>query len=67
MDDKRIYCTELIHKAYHESSGQQLGTLVRLGDLNWRAPENTIRHFERGRLPLDREMTTPRQMAQTDH
>ena len=64
MDDDRIYCTELIYKAYHQSSGQQLGKLVRLGDLDWRPFENTIKHFERGPVPLDREMITPMHMAQ---
>ena len=66
MDDERIYCTELIYKAFHQSSGQQLGTLVRLGDLNWRPFENTIEHFEGGPAPLDREILTPKHMAQAD-
>lgn len=63
MDDDHIYCTELIYKAYRDSSGQQLGTLVRLGDLNWRPFENSIKHFENGPVPLDREMITPKDMA----
>ena len=64
MDDEYIYCTELIYKAYQESSGQQLGTLVRFGNLNWRPFESTIKHFERGPVPLDRKMITPKHMAQ---
>ena len=64
MDDERIYCTELIYKAYRESSGQELGELVRLGDLNWRPFEDTIEHFESGPVPLDREMITPKGMAE---
>lgn len=64
MDDDRIYCTELIYKAFRESSGQQLGRLVRLGDLNWRPFEDTIRHFEGGPVPLEREMITPRDLAE---
>lgn len=60
MDDDHIYCSELIYKAYkHASNGEELGTLVRLGDLPWRPFEETIRHFERGPVPLDREMITP--------
>ena len=67
MDDDYIYCTELIYKAYRASSGgQQLGELVRLGDLNWRPYESTIKHFERGPVPLDRGITTPKAMAQAD-
>jgi hypothetical protein len=64
MDDDRIYCTELIYKSYREASGQQLGKLVRLGDLNWRSFEDTIKHFENGPVPLDREMITPKDMAE---
>lgn len=64
MDDDRIYCTELIYKAYRQSSGQQLGKLARLGDLNWHPFEDTIKHFENGPVPLDREMITPKDMAE---
>ena len=65
MDDDSIYCSELIYKAYRNASGgQQLGTLVRLGDLNWRPYESTIKHFERGPAPLDRIMITPKHLAQ---
>ena len=64
MDDEHIYCTELIYKAFRDSSGgQQLGSLVRLGDLNWQPYEKSIQHFERGPVPLERQMITPRQMA----
>lgn len=63
MDDERIYCTELIYKAYRGAARQPLGRLSRLGDLNWRPYEATIEHFEGGPAPLDREMITPREMA----
>lgn len=64
MDDDAIYCSELIYKAYRDaSSGELLGHLDRLGDLNWRPYESTIRHYEGGQLPLDREMITPKAMA----
>lgn len=63
MDDEQIYCSELIFKAYRESSGEQLGTLVRMGDLNWRPFQETIKHFEQGPVPLDREMITPKDLA----
>ncbi|MBM4074579.1 MAG: hypothetical protein FJ267_02895 [Planctomycetes bacterium] len=66
MDDDRIYCSELIYKAYRESSGQQLGKLVRLGDLNWHPFDETIRYFEGGPVPLDREMITPKDMAEAN-
>jgi hypothetical protein len=64
MDDERIYCSELIYKAYRDSSGQQLGELVRLGDLNWKPFAKTIEHFENGPVPTDREMITPRDLSE---
>lgn len=63
MDDERIYCTELIYKAFEQACGQQLGELERLEDLNWKPHEESIRHFEQGPVPLEREMITPKQMA----
>lgn len=63
MDDDRIYCSELIYKAYHKSSGQPIGELVRLGDLNWQPFEETIKFFEDGPVPVDRELITPRALA----
>ena len=66
MDEERICCTELIYKAYHDASAQQLGRLVRLGELDWRTYEATIRHYEGGPTPLDREMITPKDMARAE-
>ena len=65
MDDEQIYCSELIYKAFAAASdGQQLGTLVQLGDLNWQPWQETIRYFEGGPVPLEREMITPRNLAE---
>jgi len=63
MDDERIYCSELVHKAYRRACGQSLGRLVALRDLNWRPHAATIRRLEGGDPPLDREMITPRDLA----
>ena len=59
MDDKFIYCSELVYKAYRDATGKPLGKLVKLGDLNWRPYVATIRKYEGGEPPLDREMITP--------
>ncbi len=65
MDDERIYCSELIYKAYHRDAtgGGQAVQLVRLGDLKCWAYEQTIIELEGGSPPLDREMITPRDLA----
>jgi hypothetical protein len=33
LDDAKIYCSELIHKAWLAATNEKMGTLVKLGDL----------------------------------
>ena len=67
MDDERIYCSELIYKAYRDASGgEPLGQLVRLGSLKWQAYQDTIERAEGGPVPVDREMITPRDLARAE-
>ena len=63
MDDEQIYCSELIYKAFLQSSAQQLGKLVPLSELNWRPFRETIKFYEKGPVPLDRKIITPGNMA----
>ena len=63
LDDERIYCSELIYKAFKDATGEDMGQLVRLGDLDWKPYESTIRKYEGGEPPLDRLMITPRDLA----
>ena len=42
MDDEKIYCSELVFKAFRDATdGQQLGALVKFGDMNW-GPYETL-------------------------
>jgi hypothetical protein len=60
LDDEKIYCSELIYKAFRDATqGQELGTLSRFGDMNWGAYEALIRQIEGGPIPVDRLMITP--------
>ncbi len=64
LDDEKIYCSELIYKAFRDATnGQQLGTLVKFGDMNWEPYETLIRQIEGGEVPVDREMITPVELA----
>jgi len=64
MDDEKIYCSELVFKAFRDATdGQQLGNLVKFGDMNWEPYEMLIRQIEGGPVPVDREMITPRDLA----
>ena len=64
MDDEFIYCSELAWKAWRSATGEELGTLVKLGDMNWKPFEETIRKYEQGPPPLDRMMITPRGLSE---
>lgn len=64
MDDEKIYCSELIYKAYRDvTNGGQAGKLVRLGELDWGPYRKTIIELEGAEPPLDREMITPKDLA----
>ena len=66
FDDDRIYCSELIFKAFKAEVGEELGKVRRLGDLDWRPYAATINQIEEGPPPLDREMITPQDLAESD-
>ena len=64
LDDEKIYCSELIYKAYRDATnGERLGNLVRFGDMNWQPYEILIKQVEGGEVPVNREMITPVELA----
>ena len=65
LGDDRIYCSELVYKAYDRALGLRLGRIEKLGDLNWKPFEAFIRSMEDGKLPLEREMITPVALTQS--
>lgn len=64
LDEAKIYCSELLWKAVRDATGVKLGKLQKLGELRWQPYEKVIRQLEEGNLPLDREMITPRAVAE---
>lgn len=65
LDDnaEEIYCSELIYLAYQQVTGEPLGQLVTLGELNWEPYTELITQIEKAPPPLDREIITPRDLA----
>lgn len=59
MSDTEIYCSELPYKAFLQASGEEMGKLEKLGDLDWKPFEGFIRSVQGNLLPLDRLMITP--------
>lgn len=66
----KIYCSELPYRAFKEVTGQKLGGLTKLRDMNWKPYEKTITKYEEGPVPFERLMITPRSLSealQLDH
>jgi len=66
MGDKAIYCSELIFKAFRDATGEELGRVVRLDDLNWQPYREIILRYEGGPVPLERLMITPKHLADAE-
>jgi hypothetical protein len=64
MDDERIYCSELVFKAFRSATGDSLGEVVRFGDLDWKPYQQLIEQIEDGQVPVDRQMIPPRQLSE---
>ena len=63
LDEEHLYCSELIYKAFEQTTGEPLGELVRLGDLDWKPFETLILQLEDGPVPHDRMIITPIDLA----
>jgi hypothetical protein len=63
LDEEKIYCSELLYKAFLRGAGMKIGKIEKLGDLNWKPHEKFIRYLCKGELPLDREMVTPESLV----
>ena len=59
LNDNKIYCSELIYRAYKDATGNELGKLIALGDMNWKPYRKTIEKYEGAAPPLKRLMITP--------
>ena len=64
IDDAAIYCSELIYKAFLRATGEEMGHLQMLGQLNWMPYSGVIQQIEGGKLPLERKMITPRALSE---
>ena len=58
-----VYCSDLIYLAFDKASGEKMGTLEKLRDLDWKPYEQFIKSEQGGGLPLDRIMITPASLA----
>jgi len=64
MDDNYIYCSELVYKAFKDSSNIGLGKLYTLGELDWKPYKENIEFIEGGAVPTNRIMITPKHLSE---
>jgi len=57
--DRAVYCSELVFEGFKSATGESLGQVQRLGELNWEPHAAFIKQIENGDVPLDRKMITP--------
>jgi cell wall-associated NlpC family hydrolase len=62
--DDRIYCSELVVKAYERAAGLSLGRRERLGDLHLAGIEGAAARRWGGPLPRDLLLVTPASLAE---
>jgi len=55
----KLYCSELVFQAWKTATGQEMGQLIKLGDMNWRPHHATIEKYNEGPVPLEREIISP--------
>lgn len=59
LDEEKIYCSELVYKAFLRGCNIEIGEIEKLGSLNWEPHEDFIRYITGGEIPLERKMVTP--------
>lgn len=64
MDDEALYCSELIYKAFKNATGEELGSLVKLKNLDYKPYLDFITKLEGGSPPLERVMIPPKQLSE---
>jgi len=66
FDDEKIYCSELVYKAFYNAYKLKIAKIVKLGDLNYKDNVEFIKQLTGGELPLEREMVTPVDVYNSD-
>lgn len=59
--DEAIYSSELIYKAFQSATGEELGVVRAVSELDWQPYEAVIKW---GGIPLDRRMITPKDLSE---
>lgn len=65
LDDAKIYCSELVWKAWRDAMEVELAPTETLGSMNWIPWTAHIMALTDGELPLDRPIVSPVQLTRS--
>jgi hypothetical protein len=63
LGQEKLYCSELVFHAWNKTTGQEMGKLTALGDLNWKPFLATIEKYNGGPMPPDRKIISPIELS----
>jgi len=66
MDDERVYCSELIYKAFRSATGVALAPFQKRAELNFLRHLPALLILGQGELPWNREVITPFALTRSD-
>lgn len=66
--DERIYCSELVWKAYNDATGLKIGNLKKLGDFDLSSPivKKKLKQRYGNKIPLEEPMISPGNIFESD-
>ncbi|MBL8843662.1 MAG: peptidase [Planctomycetes bacterium] len=64
LENGSLYCSELVRGAARTAFGRDVGRIERLGELRWQPFAEFLREQAGGSLPLERQLVTPRSLAE---
>jgi len=63
LGQENLYCSELVFHAWNKTTGQEMGKLSALRDLNWKPFQSTIEKYNGGPMPPEREIISPIELS----
>jgi len=63
LSEDKLYCSGLVYHAWMSSTGQEMGKLTRVGDMNWKPYRATIEKYNNAPAPLDRQVISPVELS----
>tara|TARA_Y100001934_G_scaffold170643_1_gene202565 strand:+ start:2206 stop:2790 length:585 start_codon:yes stop_codon:yes gene_type:complete len=66
LTEDKLYCSELIYHAWRSSTGEQMGELKKIGELNWKPYREVIEKYNQASVPVERQVISPIELSKAD-